>query len=156
MLARGLSPQDVHWVVLTHLHQDHDGGLHYFPKAEVIVSRAEWQAASRLKGRMGGYLNQRWPSWFTSRLVDFTDESFNGFPGREYLTVRRDVFLVSTPGHSLGHMSILVDEADRKVMLAGDSAYSQALLLDGSIDGIGPDPKLQKETKQSNAQFTVQ
>ena len=156
MLALGLSPQDVRWVVLTHLHQDHDGGLHHFPQAEFIVSRAEWRAASDLKGRLAGYLNQRWPRWFTPTLIDFSDEAIDGFPGRHHLTASRDVTLVPTPGHSLGHMSVLVKEADRVVMLAGDSAYSQALLLDGSVDGIGPDPALQKDTKRRILQFSAQ
>jgi len=156
MLSRGLSPQDVRWVVLTHLHQDHDGGIHHFPKAEFIVSSNEWQAASGLKGRMGGYLNQRWPQWFSPTLIDFTDDGVTGFSGRHLLTVSGDVFFVSTPGHSAGHMSVLVDEADHVVMLAGDSAYAQALLLDGSVDGIGPNPTLQKETKQRILQFAAQ
>ena len=51
--ARGLSPADVRWVVLTHLHQDHDGGLHHFPQAEVIVARAKWQVAQGMRGRAG-------------------------------------------------------------------------------------------------------
>ncbi|PJF20382.1 MAG: N-acyl homoserine lactonase family protein, partial [Phototrophicales bacterium] len=42
MLARGLNPDDVRYVILTHLHQDHDGGIHHFPNAEFIVSRDEW------------------------------------------------------------------------------------------------------------------
>ena len=155
MVARGLPPEDVRWVVLTHLHQDHDGGLSHFPKAEFILSHLEWQAASGLKGRLGGYLNQRWPGWFAPTLVDFTDEGKNGFSNRYRLTASGDVSLIFTPGHSLGHMSILVDEGDRVVMLAGDCAYSQTLLLDGSVDGIGPDPAQQRETKGRILQFAA-
>ncbi len=63
--------------------------------------------------------------------------------------------MIFTPGHSLGHMSVLVEEGDHVIMLAGDSAYSQALLLDGSVDGIGPDPGQQKETKRRILQFAA-
>ena len=156
MVACGFSLQDVRWVVLTHLHQDHDGGLLHFPKAEFIVSRLEYQAASGLKGRMGGYLNQRWPGWFAPTLVDFTESGVPGSPNRQHLTAKGDVSLIFTPGHSLGHMSLLVEEADHVIMLAGDSAYSQGLLLDGSVDGIGPEPALQKATKQRILQFAAQ
>jgi glyoxylase-like metal-dependent hydrolase (beta-lactamase superfamily II) len=50
-------------------------------------------------------------------------------------------------------MSVLVAEGDHQIMLAGDSAYSQALLLDGSVDGIGPDPAKQIETKRRILEF---
>ena len=156
LISRGFSPLDVRWVVLTHLHQDHDGGLQHFPNAEFVLSRPEWHAARGVKGRMSGYLNQRWPDWFAPKLIDFTDEGLPGFSSSQRLTARGDVFLVSTPGHSHGHMSILVEEAAHMVMLAGDSAYAQALLLDCSIDGVGPDPALQKDTKQRILQFAAQ
>src|SRR6185369_2583576 len=37
--ALGYSTNDVRYVICTHLHQDHDGGLGFFPNAEFIVSR---------------------------------------------------------------------------------------------------------------------
>lgn len=39
----GVSPGDVRWVVLSHLHNDHVGGIDAFAGAEVLVSRVEWE-----------------------------------------------------------------------------------------------------------------
>ena len=48
--ALGFVPSDVRWVLLTHLHTDHVGGLYHFPKTEILVSRTAYQAASGFKG----------------------------------------------------------------------------------------------------------
>ena len=141
-----LEPQDVRWVVLTHLHQDHEGGLHHFPNAEFVIARREWQAARGLKGRLGGYLNHRWPEWLSPTLVEFTGRRFGPFPEHQTLTRAGDVHLVPTPGHSAGHMSVIVEEEDHVLFLAGDASYSQELLRAGAVDGIGPSPALQRET----------
>src|SRR5207248_4362547 len=61
-LRRGdIDPADVQWVVLSHLHTDHVGGVDAFPPTRVIVSRVEWKRASGLPGRLRGYLPQHWP-----------------------------------------------------------------------------------------------
>ena len=52
----GIRPGDVRWVVMTHLHTDHAGGLHHFPDNEILVSRAELEYASGLRGRLRGYV----------------------------------------------------------------------------------------------------
>lgn len=153
---RGLSTNDVRWVVLTHLHQDHDGGLHHFPKAEIIVARSEWEAAIGLKGRLGGYLNQRWPKWLSPTLIEFKDDAYGAFTHSHQLTKRGDVQLVSTPGHSAGHMSVLVEENDHVICFAGDASYSQDLLLADAIDGVGPDPVAQHRTHKQILQFARQ
>ena len=148
MRKLGLDPADVRWVIQTHLHQDHEGGFHYFPQAEVIVSRTEWSAAQGLKGRMGGYLNYRWPKDLNPTLVDFQDGPFHTFDQSHTVTAAGDVILVPTPGHSVGHLSVVIKDADQLIFLAGDASYSQELLLANKIDGAGPSVEDQHETKQ--------
>jgi N-acyl homoserine lactone hydrolase len=45
----GLSVKDVRWLVLTHLHTDHAGGLYHFPDTEILVSSKEYQVALGLR-----------------------------------------------------------------------------------------------------------
>jgi len=151
--ARGLAPTDVRWVILTHLHQDHDGGLQHFPQAEVIVARVEWQAAQGLRGRLGGYLNQRWPRWLAPTCIDFAPTHDRNFPRRYSLTQRGDVQLIPTPGHSAGHMAVLVDEGTQLICIAGDAAYTQDLLIAQTVDGVGPDPLAQQATHRALLQL---
>jgi N-acyl homoserine lactone hydrolase len=140
MRARGLNPEDVRWVVLTHLHQDHDGGLHHFPRAEVVVAQAEWEAARGLGGRLRGYQNQRWPRGLKPTCIQVDSAAEAAVPAGFALTRRGDVRLIPSPGHSAGHMAVLVDEGERLVCLAGDIAYTQELLIAQVADGIGVDP----------------
>ena len=60
----GIQPAEVRWLVMTHLHTDHAGGLHHFPKSEILVSRVELEKATGRMGRVRGYLNNRFPDWF--------------------------------------------------------------------------------------------
>ena len=58
------------------------------------------------------------------------------------------MILVPTPGHSVGHLSVVIKDADQLIFLAGDASYSQDLLLANKIDGAGPSVEDQHETKQ--------
>lgn len=105
LAAIGLKPADIGFVVLSHLHRDHAGGVRLFPNAEVIVQRAELETevaedqrafypgvyqSSRLDGVLVGCSRP-------TRLIDGDIDLFGD--GR--------ILIVSTPGHSPGHQSIL-------------------------------------------------
>lgn len=138
----GLSASDVRWVVMTHLHTDHAGGLATFPRAEILVSRTELATARGIAGRVAGYLPNRWPSWFSPVQVDHTDPGLRGFPASQAITAAGDVHIVPTPGHTPGHQSVIVDDGDRQLFLAGDTSYGLGPLLDGAIDGVCRDAEL--------------
>lgn len=135
----GFSPRDVRWVVMTHLHTDHAGGLRHFPRATILVARAEFQQALGLAGQVRGYVPQHWPSWFAPELIDFAPRPFETFPASYPLTQAGDVILVPTTGHSAGHLSVLAQESERTIVLAGDVTYSQDLLLRQAVDGVSAD-----------------
>lgn len=142
----GISPNDVRWVLMTHLHTDHAGGMHHFPKAEILVSGKEYQAALGFKGKVNGYLPHRWPTWFAPRLIDFPDTPFGAFPQSLPLTKAGDVQLVATPGHTTGHYSVILQEDDHQIFFASDTSYTEAFMLSQTVDGVSPDVSIAAKT----------
>jgi N-acyl homoserine lactone hydrolase len=145
MKRLGLSPDDVRWVVMTHMHTDHAGGLAHFPNAEILLARAEHDATLGFKGTVSGYLRNRWPSWFVPKLVDFGAEKVGEFPAK-MLTKAGDVSLVATHGHSPGHMSVIAQEGDKSIFLAGDTSYAESTMLAQAVDGVSPDENAARTT----------
>jgi N-acyl homoserine lactone hydrolase len=142
----GHSPRDVRWVVQTHLHTDHAGGLHHLHGSEVVVSRAEWAFATGRRGVLLGYPRRHWPDWLAPTTIDFDGPAFGPFAASRPLTEAGDVVLLPTPGHTPGHLSVAVRDGDRLVVLAGDASYSQELMLRGAADGVTDDPATARQT----------
>jgi glyoxylase-like metal-dependent hydrolase (beta-lactamase superfamily II) len=142
----GFLPEDVRWVVLTHFHTDHAGGLAHFPRSEIVSSKLDFEFSRGLRGRARGFLPQHWPQWFSPKLVEPSRRPFGPFPASMALTAAGDVHLLATPGHTPGHLSVALETGDTVFLFAGDASYSEELMLHGVVDGVAHDPAAARTT----------
>jgi len=129
--------KDVTKVIMTHMHTDHAGGLYHFPGSEIIINHTEFKAGSGINGIMAGYLPHRWPKWLNPTIIKFAGSKLGPFNNSFSVTKDRKVIIVSTPGHSKGHMSVIVEMEDYFYFLAGDASYNENNMLQALPDGIG-------------------
>jgi N-acyl homoserine lactone hydrolase len=117
----GLSPADITDLVLTHSDIDHIGSVADFTGVPIHVGRAE-----RALERPRYFGDVRPLAWPDARYV-LVDQETDVLPG---LTA------IPTPGHSPGHLSLLV-RLDRTgpVLLAGDAISRRAELASGDNGG---------------------
>ena len=130
----GLDQADVRWLVLSHLHTDHVGGVGTFRHAEVLVSAVEWRRATGFGGRIRGYLPQHWPDGLVPRLVELGGPAVGPFSGSFDVAGDCRLLLVGTPGHTAGHVALLVRADDAAYLLAGDLVHSAA-----ELDALAPE-----------------
>jgi len=120
----GFGPTDVRWVVLSHLHTDHIGGVGDFAASDVLVPRLEWELAAGRLGQIRGYLPQHWPTDVTPTLVDFRGPPLGPFAATYDVAGDGTMILVPTPGHTRGHAALLVRNDTETRLLAGDMAHT--------------------------------
>jgi N-acyl homoserine lactone hydrolase len=120
-------PQEIRSVIMTHLHVDHTSAMRLLPNARFVISRAEWQATRGRFPAAGGYTPHHLPAEDRIDLVDPERDGEQFGPFHKALDLLGDgtIRLLSTPGHSRGHMSVLVRLPNgRSALLAGDAAYT--------------------------------
>lgn len=126
LAARGATPRDVRWVVLSHLHVDHVGAVGRFPAAHVIVSGVEWTRAAGVRGRLRGYVPHLWPPGREPTLVEPVPPAVGPFPGSHDVAGDGTLLVVPTPGHTPGHVGLLVLLDGSRVLCGGDLAATFA------------------------------
>ena len=78
------------------------------------------------------------PPGFDPAPIALDGPAFGAFAASKALTADGRVVAVPTPGHTLGHIAILVVQPDHHVLLGGDTAYDQPQLQDLQVDGVSP------------------
>jgi glyoxylase-like metal-dependent hydrolase (beta-lactamase superfamily II) len=133
--ALGIQPAEVDVVVMTHLHSDHASGIAEYPESMFVVSAVEWEAAGA-GGRMRGYWGRQFDHAFDWRKVDFESpdaESYATFGRALDLFGDGSVRVVSTPGHTPGHMSVVLRLREREALLTGDAAYTRRTIEETAL-----------------------
>ena len=126
--ARGIDHSQIGLVVMTHLHTDHASAVSDFPNATFVVDRREWESAIGSRGLTRGYRREQFDYGFDWRAIDYDApevDSFETFGGTVDLFGDGSVRLLATPGHTLGHQSVLLRLRDREALLCGDAAYTR-------------------------------
>ena len=106
----GVKPDDIKFVAISHTHPDHVGNVEFFPKATLLVQKAEYEwpqpsGAPRFK-----------PEHPVTKLEGDHDVFGDG-----------SVMILSTPGHTPGHESLLVKlPKTGAVVLSGDAVHFQS------------------------------
>lgn len=140
LAAAGIDPAEVDTVVLTHLHTDHvgwavvteaavpsagrgvdgdastGGRRPYFPNAEYLLQRAEFEALDALNPQLRETLTDPLAAAGRLRLLD----------GDTPLRAGR---AVATPGHTPGHQSVLIEDGREAALITGDLLVHALQLL---------------------------
>ncbi len=153
---RGIEPGSVRSVVMTHLHVDHTSGMSLLPNAQFTISRAEWLSVRGRFPATRGYAPHHLPPEARVRLVDLTRDGvpFGPFPKTFDVLGDGSLRLLSTPGHTRGHMSVLVLLEDgRRVLLVGDAAYTLRSIREGRLPMLTDDDEASRSSLAQLAAF---
>lgn len=142
LAERGLSPRDLHTVVLTHLDPDHVAGLRHLDGAGRIVLPEDeyfWSCRTVYKTRQPQSL------WIDRPIERLYYRGSPLGPNRWAIDLFGDgsLMLVNVPGHTDGQAAVLVRSGRSFVLLAADAAFSPRNWREGITPGFGFDRRMQ-------------
>ncbi|MGH8938033.1 MAG: N-acyl homoserine lactonase family protein, partial [Actinomycetes bacterium] len=152
----GHSPDDVHTAVVSHLHQDHIGGLPELGTTRIVVNEAEWdslhQPLPEARGLLPNHIKLPGLRWDRVQMEGIADPGLAPFTRGHDLFADGSLVLLPTPGHTPGSLSLLVRRpGHRPLLMVGDLTYDDALLADGALPGVGHKGQMREATRMVNA-----
>lgn len=111
-----IDPARVRFVVLSHLHFDHAGGLHQIPNATLVVQKREWEAG------FDADISRTYA--LPKRFFDLGHE-VRLIEGEYDLFGDGSAVCIPSYGHTPGHQSLRVKSAAGDHLLIGDACYNR-------------------------------
>jgi N-acyl homoserine lactone hydrolase len=115
----GLTPADVDLIIATHSHHDHLASLAPFAGKELILGAGEIDYARQVYGTAPIDAHLGWMETVTEALAEPETPVIPG------------VTVVTTPGHTPGHISVLIESGDERILIAGDTTMTRSEYEDG-------------------------
>lgn len=134
--------EKIDYLVSTHFHGDHSSGLgpvlaRYDPV--VIASQDELDA---LRGPLREVEGYRYDQFAADMRVEAADNGWLEMPGiGKAADILGDgsIWLLPTPGHTPGHMSVLLNAAEQPILMTFDAAHLKATYDFNAPGGLGAD-----------------
>ncbi len=142
--GRGVEPEQVRLIVLSHLHGDHVAGLRDFPEARIVIGDGAladgWRDRSAWTNTGHGFVPSLLPDDIEERLLPLSELEVGptGLDGRLRngydLFGDGTAFVLPLPGHTDGHLGLwLPGEGEDGVLLVGDAAWSERAHTHGEL-----------------------
>lgn len=159
--ARGIAPEEVRHVVLSHFHADHVAGVHHFPDAVIHCSRAGLEhvcSRGRLRSLIAGTPKGLLPADLARRARFFEDAprvplsaDLAPFEAGGDLLGDGSLVAVELPGHCIGHWGLVAETEGGVHFLVADAAWSsEAIRRDvpppGLVAGLLGNARAGRET----------
>jgi N-acyl homoserine lactone hydrolase len=152
----GYAIGDVRTAILSHLHQDHIGGLGELGDSEIVVSAREWATLSsprpELRGLMTRHIDLPGLRWNRIAPTVTDDPDLAAFGSSYDLFGDGSMVVVPTPGHTPGSLSLLVRPIDSPpLLMVGDLTYDVHVFEEGHVPGVGSRRQLRTAAAMVNA-----
>jgi len=109
--SKNLSPEDIDTVILTHLHWDHCQNTDLFTNARILLHPRELDYA---RNPNAGDVNA---AWYIAAMMD----KMKAEPVSEGDSVADGISIIDTPGHTKGHISVVVEIDGETATVTGDA-----------------------------------
>lgn len=116
-----IAPEEISYLINSHLHFDHAGGNDQVPNAPLIVQKPEWEAATDPdKAKANGFNRRDYDLGHDIRQISGEHDVFGD----------GSVTLIPTYGHTPGHQSMKLKLKGGDIVLTGDACYMRKTLDD--------------------------
>ncbi|GAB2567708.1 MBL fold metallo-hydrolase [Gracilibacillus alcaliphilus] len=134
LLARGVDPKAVRYVILSHFHADHISGIRDFPNAKFIACQFAYQELISLpawRQVKAGFLPELLPEDFTERLLPIESLPEISLSGLDPFQTGYDLLgdqtlvAINLPGHAIGQFGLWCQTLQQSYFLCADAAWSK-------------------------------
>lgn len=149
LASAGFQPESIDYVICTHMHIDHvgwntrwdgAGWIPTFPNARYLFGRAEWehfQSEGKITGDVPEMMAEMLEvgAVIADSITPIVDCGLADFVETDH-RITDEIWLTPTPGHTPGHVSVVIESNAGRAVIAGDMIHHPVQLVDPNISAV--------------------